>query len=121
MVLQYLLKQPKYCNPDQHIRLCGFVVGAVTAASAGCVFKNPDPERSGGMTAGQLVDACGLKGRRIGGAEVSERHANFIVNVGGATATDVLGLMDLVRAEVAEQRGVELAFEVKRWIAGPEG
>lgn len=93
----------------------------VTAASAGCVFKNPDPERSGGMTAGQLVDACGLKGRRIGGAEVSERHANFIVNVGGATATDVLGLMDLVRAEVAEQRGVELAFEVKRWMAGPEG
>jgi UDP-N-acetylmuramate dehydrogenase len=93
----------------------------VTAASAGCVFKNPDPDASEGLSAGQLVDACGLKGRRVGAAEVSERHANFITNTGGATATEVLALMDLVRDEVAAQRGVELEFEVKRWLPAAAG
>jgi UDP-N-acetylmuramate dehydrogenase len=77
--------------------------------SAGSVFRNPAPDAS----AGQLIEAAGLKGRRIGGAVVSEKHANFIVNDAGGTADDVRRLAELVRAEVARVHGVELAFEVE--------
>lgn len=76
--------------------------------SAGSVFRNPSP----GISAGELIDAAGLKGRRVGGAVVSERHANFIVNDAGGTADDVRRLAELVRAEVARVHGVELVFEV---------
>ncbi len=76
--------------------------------SAGSVFRNPP-----GDSAGRLIDACGLKGSRVGGAQVSEKHANFIVNAGGATAADVRRLADTVRAEVAERFGTELAYEVQ--------
>lgn len=93
-------------------------VQPVTEASAGCVFKNPDPERSGGRGAGQLVDEAGLKGARVGGARVSEKHGNFVVNTGGATAADVLALIDRCRGEVAERFGVELEREVKVWDVG---
>jgi UDP-N-acetylmuramate dehydrogenase len=77
--------------------------------SAGSVFRNPAPD----VSAGQLIEAAGLKGRRIGGAVVSEKHANFIVNDAGGSATDVRRLAELVRAEVARVHGVELAFEVQ--------
>jgi UDP-N-acetylenolpyruvoylglucosamine reductase len=75
--------------------------------SAGCIFKNPP-----GNSAGRLIDQCGLKGRRVGGAEVSAVHANFIINRGGATAADVIELVRQVRAVVAQQTGVVLQPEV---------
>ncbi|MFN9374584.1 MAG: UDP-N-acetylmuramate dehydrogenase [Planctomycetaceae bacterium] len=78
--------------------------------SAGCIFKNPR-----GMSAGLLIDQAGLKGTRIGNAEISDRHANFIVTHSGATARDVLRLIDLARSKVAEQFGVELELEVQIW------
>jgi UDP-N-acetylmuramate dehydrogenase len=76
--------------------------------NAGCVFKNP----ASGPSAGALIEACGLKGLRQGGAEVSEMHANFIVNAGGAKAADVLALMQVIRKKVSEDRGVNLENEV---------
>jgi UDP-N-acetylmuramate dehydrogenase len=80
--------------------------------NAGCVFKNPP-----GAHAGRLIDELGLKGTRIGAAVVSPRHANFVVNEGGAKAQDVLDLLDLVREIVAREARVELELEVKVWRA----
>jgi UDP-N-acetylenolpyruvoylglucosamine reductase len=90
-------------------------VQPVTEWSAGCVFKNPDPATSDGCSAGKLVELCGLKGRTRGDAAVSELHGNFVLNRGAATASDVLGLIEEVRAEVAERTGVVLETEVKVW------
>jgi UDP-N-acetylmuramate dehydrogenase len=75
--------------------------------NAGCIFKNPT-----GASAGQLIEACGLKGLRQGGAMVSDLHANFIVNVGGARAADVLTLMRLIRQKVEREKGVALENEI---------
>ncbi len=80
--------------------------------NAGCVFKNP-----GRAPAGKLIDELGLKGTRRGGAVVSPRHANFVVNEGGATAADVLGLLELLHERVLSQTGVDLELEVKVWRA----
>lgn len=76
--------------------------------SAGSTFKRP-----AGHFAAALIDECGLKGLRIGGAQVSEKHAGFVVNVGGATCRDIRALMEQVKAKVREQTGVELEPEVK--------
>jgi UDP-N-acetylmuramate dehydrogenase len=76
--------------------------------NAGSIFKRPV-----GYYAGKLIEDCGLKGRRIGGAEVSEKHAGFIVNRGGATAEDVKRLVELVRETVLRETGVELECEVR--------
>lgn len=76
--------------------------------SCGSVFKNPE-----GGSAAQLIDAAGLKGLSHGGAKVSTRHANFIVNEGDATAEDVLAVMRAVQAKVYEDYGIELAPEVR--------
>jgi UDP-N-acetylmuramate dehydrogenase len=88
----------------------------------GSVFKNPAGpswKREGGpRTAGQLVEAAGLKGSRAGGAQVSPMHANYFVNTGGATAADVRALIERAQAEVEAQYGVRLEPEVKligRW------
>lgn len=81
--------------------------------SLGSTFKNPP-----GDSAGRLIDAAGLKGLRIGGAEISRKHANFIVNVDGATADDVLALMAEMRDRVFQRFGIELEPEVR--IIGPE-
>jgi UDP-N-acetylmuramate dehydrogenase len=78
--------------------------------NTGCIFKNPR-----GMSAGMLIDQCGLKGERVGGAEVSGRHANFFVAHPGATAKDILQLIDVVRNRVAEKMGVELETEIEIW------
>jgi UDP-N-acetylmuramate--alanine ligase len=78
------------------------------ASSAGCMFKNPES-----IPAGKLVDECGLKGLTVGGARVSKRHGNFIINTGKATAADVEALIAQVRERVAEQRGIELQTEVQ--------
>ncbi len=79
-------------------------------ASAGSVFKNPPGEK-----AGQLIEAAGLKGHRIGKAGFSEEHANFIVNLGGAEARDVLELIDLARRKVRERFGIDLELELIIW------
>ncbi len=76
--------------------------------NAGSIFKNPP-----GNFAGRLLEKCGLKGERRGGAAFSDRHANFIVNLGGAQAVEVRELMDLARRRVEEQTGVRLEPEVK--------
>jgi len=78
--------------------------------SAGCIFKNPR-----GMSAGMLIDQAGLKGSRVGGAEVSDLHANFVVADSSATTQDVLRLIDLIRSRVAERLGVELETEIEIW------
>jgi UDP-N-acetylmuramate dehydrogenase len=79
--------------------------------SAGCVFRNP-----GGQPAGRLIDAAGLKGERVGGAVVSDLHANYILNDRGATPEDVEALIGLIRERVREHAGIELELEVE--IAG---
>lgn len=82
-------------------------------ASAGCIFRNPE-----GGKAGQLIDTSGLKNSRVGAARVSDVHANFILNEGGATASEVLALVEQVRAEVLKKQGVRLDTEVQ--IIGEE-
>jgi UDP-N-acetylmuramate dehydrogenase len=77
--------------------------------SCGSVFRNPEPQK-----AGQLIEGLALKGRSIGGAQVSPLHANFIVNTGGATARDIDALIALVQQSVAAAHGIELHTEVKR-------
>ncbi|MDO4503183.1 MAG: UDP-N-acetylmuramate dehydrogenase [Coriobacteriia bacterium] len=76
--------------------------------SCGSVFKSPE-----GMSAGSLIEGVGLKGARVGGAQISEVHANFIVNLGGATAQDVCALMEQAKAKVYEAHGIELKPEVR--------
>ena len=75
----------------------------------GSVFKNPQHE----LTAGRMLDACGLRGFRIGGAQISPKHANFIENADGATTADALALMAEARRRAREQYGVDLRHEVE--------
>jgi UDP-N-acetylmuramate dehydrogenase len=76
--------------------------------SCGSVFRNPDGDYSA-----RLIEAAGLKGHRIGGAEVSEKHANFIINRDGASATDIEELIEHVRQTVLDESGVKLVHEVR--------
>jgi UDP-N-acetylmuramate dehydrogenase len=76
--------------------------------NAGCIFKNPP-----GRSAGQLIDQTGLKGYRIGGIQVSERHANFMVNVGDGTAKDLAALIRHVGSRIEREYGVTLELEVR--------
>ncbi len=78
--------------------------------SAGCVFKNPR-----GMFAGELIEQAGLKGTRVGGAVVSDRHANFLIAERPSTASDVLRLIDLIRTQVQDRMGVLLELELEIW------
>lgn len=82
----------------------------LTFQSAGCIFKNPR-----GMSAGWLIEQAGLKGTKVGEAEFSDRHANFIVTRPGATSQDVLKLIDLAQAKVSSQFGVDLELEIQIW------
>jgi UDP-N-acetylmuramate dehydrogenase len=76
--------------------------------SAGSTFKRPE-----GAYASALIDRCGLKAKRVGGAMVSEKHAGFVINAGGATRADVLKLIELIQKEVKEKTGFELECEVR--------
>ncbi len=77
-------------------------------SSCGSVFKNPP-----GNSAGRLIEQAGLKGKRSGAAEISQRHANYIINLGRAKSSDVLQLIELARNEVLRQFGIELELEVQ--------
>jgi len=77
---------------------------------AGCAFRNPR-----GVSSGELIEDAGLKGTRIGGAVVSDRHANFIIAEPEATSQDVIRLIELVRSQVRERLGVELELELEIW------
>lgn len=76
--------------------------------NAGSVFKNPHDE-----SAGRLIESVGLKGKTMGGAQISEKHANIIVNTGNARASDVIELMEIIKSAVLEQRGIRLDPEIK--------
>jgi UDP-N-acetylmuramate dehydrogenase len=80
----------------------------VEIPNAGCVFKNPGENK-----AAILIDKCGLKGTKFGGAMVSTKHANFIVNYDNATASDVIELVKIVKSTVKEKTGIDLEMEVK--------
>lgn len=76
--------------------------------SAGSTFKRPE-----GYFAGTLIEECGLKGKRVGGAQVSEKHAGFLINAGGATCQDILDLAEYVKKTVFERKGVVLEMEIR--------
>lgn len=76
--------------------------------SCGSTFKNPP-----GHHAGKLIEECGLKGYKIGGAQVSEKHANFVVNIDGGSSTDLLDLIELIIKTVKEKKGIDLTAEVE--------
>ncbi|HIE97867.1 MAG TPA: UDP-N-acetylmuramate dehydrogenase [Planctomycetes bacterium] len=78
--------------------------------SAGCIFRNPR-----GLSAGALIEQCGLKDLAVGGARISDRHANFVVTGPGATSADVESLIGKVKVAVAEKFGVELELEIRKW------
>lgn len=87
-----------------------YAKGQYDLPSAGCAFKN---DRVAGQPASRIIDTLGLKGLRVGGAEVYPRHANFIVNRGGATASDVIELMEKVEQIVFEKTGMKLEREIR--------
>jgi UDP-N-acetylmuramate dehydrogenase len=99
-----IVEQLKQCNQKRRASQ------PIQERSAGCIFKNPP-----GRSAGKMVDELGLKGTRMGGAVVSERHANFIVNRDHATAADIFKLMDFIRERVLKAYGLELEEEVVVW------
>lgn len=80
----------------------------VDIPNAGCIFKNPKPQY-----AAKIIEECGLKGKAIGGAMVSEKHANFIVNNNNASANDVIELIRYIRKEVCQKTGITLELEIK--------
>jgi UDP-N-acetylmuramate dehydrogenase len=99
-----ILERIKQCNTKRRSSQ------PINEKSAGCIFKNPP-----GMSTGRMIDEVGLKGHREGGAVVSERHANFIVNRYHASAVDIFRLMDLIRERVLKEFKVELEEEVIVW------
>jgi UDP-N-acetylmuramate dehydrogenase len=87
--------------------------------TGGSTFKNPDPVQSGGRKSWQVIDAAGLRGYQIGGAQMSEKHCNFMINTGTATAKDLEALGEHVIQKVKATQGVDLHWEIKRiGIAG---
>jgi len=111
VVLSVILRGEKTPRAEIDARLRQFEQKRWTSQparpSAGCIFKNPRE-----IAAGRLIDELGLKGTSVGAARVSDMHGNFIVNEGGATAADVLGLMELIRGRARQERGIELETEV---------
>lgn len=86
----------------------------VRSRTGGSTFKNPDPERSGGQKAWQLIDQAGCRGLIEGGAQVSEQHCNFLINQGEASAADLENLGEKVRSEVEKRSGIKLEWEIRR-------
>lgn len=117
MMLAVKLELPSKPYPEilRGIRICNEKRRAsqpLGQKSAGCIFKNPQ-----GASAGRMIDELGLKGLSVGDARVSDRHANFFVNAGTATAKDMLALIADVRERVEKSFGVILEFEVVVWNA----
>lgn len=117
MMLAVKLELPSKPYPEilQGIRLCNEKRRAsqpLGQKSAGCIFKNPP-----GASAGRMIDELGLKGHAVGDAHISDRHANFFVNAGRASAADMLGLIADVRERVRQVYGVTLENEVVVWNA----
>lgn len=116
VILSAILRFEKYKQAEikrnirQYLTLRRNTQG-LTYPNAGCIFKNPRNNHS----AGKLIDLCGLKGKRIGNAFVSGRHANFILNKGNAAAKDVLGLMHLIKRQVKDKFRLNLEPEIKIW------
>ena len=113
IVVSALLRMEEAERREVEERMAGYLVhrgGAqrVSFPSAGSYFKNPP-----GQQAWRLIDQAGMRGVQVGGAQVSEVHANFLINRGGATATDMLALAALVKVRVQETSGVELEEEVR--------
>jgi UDP-N-acetylmuramate dehydrogenase len=79
-----------------------------TGASLGSIFKNPE-----GDYAGKLIEAAGLKGKKVGGAEISSKHANFFINSESATAADIYELIRIAQTEVAQRFGISLETEIE--------
>ncbi|MDR1314227.1 MAG: UDP-N-acetylmuramate dehydrogenase [Deltaproteobacteria bacterium] len=91
--------------------------------SAGSVFRNPEgaeAAKCGGKSAGRLIEECGLKGSAVGGAVISPKHANVIVNAGGATSSEIRALAGKARLEVLKRHGVELVLEIRMLDLGGE-
>lgn len=82
--------------------------------TGGSTFKNPDPAQSGGRGAWQVIDAAGGRGLKVGGAQMSEKHCNFMINTGEASAADIEKLGDTIKARVKESEGVDLEWEIRR-------
>ena len=82
--------------------------------TGGSTFANPDPEVSGGRKSWQLIDEIGGRGRMVGDAQVSERHCNFMINRGKATASDLETLIESLRKDVLTKTGVSLHWEIRR-------
>ena len=117
MMLAVKLELPSkpYAEILQGIRICNEKRRAsqpLGQKSAGCIFKNPL-----GASAGRMIDELGLKGFSVGDARISDRHANFFVNAGRASAADMLGLIADVRERVRQEYGVTLENEVVVWNA----
>jgi UDP-N-acetylenolpyruvoylglucosamine reductase len=117
MMLAVKLELPSkpFAEILQGIRICNEKRRAsqpLGQKSAGCIFKNPP-----GASAGRMIDELGLKGQRVGDARVSDRHANFFVNAGQASAADMLALIANVRERVQQAYGVTLENEVVVWNA----
>src|SRR6202521_4964305 len=113
LAVQWDLPAKPYREILQGIRICNEKRRAsqpLNQKSAGCIFKNPP-----GGSAGRMIDELGLKGHSVGDARVSDRHANFFVNAGHASAADMLALIADVRQRVQERYGVELEEEVIVW------
>jgi len=89
----------------------------IKSRTGGSTFKNPP-----GRKAWQLIDAAGCRGLKVGGAQVSELHCNFLINRGGATAADIEALGETVRRRVGETSGVALEWEIERiGVSAPRG
>ena len=86
----------------------------VTSGTSGSTFRNPDPDKSGGKKAWQLIDEAGCRGLQIGDAKISEKHCNFIINVGNATSRDIEELGRVVCQKVKEKSGIDLKWEIHR-------
>jgi len=82
--------------------------------TGGSTFKNPDPNQSDGRGAWQVIDAAGGRGFRVGGAQMSEKHCNFMINTGDASAADIETLGETIREKVRESQGVDLHWEIRR-------
>jgi UDP-N-acetylmuramate dehydrogenase len=85
----------------------------IRSRTGGSTFKNPDSKKSGGKKSWQLIDEAGCRGMKLGGAQISEKHCNFMINTGNATAKDLIDLGNLVIDKVKEKSGVVLEWEIK--------